>query len=104
MILILQALPNAFELFGVDFLVSHDPTDNDKKISVKLLEINAEPAIELTGPRLTWILEDLFKSIADVCVQPFFSENKTEDGNWNVGETRHNFIKCLDETVRGVGS
>jgi len=41
-----QPLPNAFELYGADFLVSHEPTG----FQVKLLEMNSEPAIELTGP------------------------------------------------------
>jgi hypothetical protein len=93
-----QPLPNAFELFGVDFLVSHIPSTG---LQVKLLEVNAEPAIELTGPRLVWILEDLFVSIAKVCVEPFFTD-KVDLGieNWEIGEERHNLIKCMDENVR----
>ncbi|EAU92873.1 tubulin-tyrosine ligase [Coprinopsis cinerea okayama7 len=91
-----QAIPNAFELYGVDFLVSHSP-NSPSPFSVKLLEINAEPAIELTGPRLTWILEDLFKSIAEVSIKPFFAPNKEND--WPVGETRHHLLKCLDVSV-----
>jgi tubulin---tyrosine ligase len=70
---------------------------------VKLLEINAEPAIELTGPRLTWILEDLFVSIGTVCAKPFLEGKPTagvEEG-WKLGETRYNLIKCLEEKVRG---
>jgi tubulin--tyrosine ligase len=66
---------------------------------VKILEINAEPAIELTGVRLTWILEDLFVAIGKVCVEPFFREDKVDD-EWRVGDVRHNFVKCLDEEVR----
>jgi hypothetical protein len=66
---------------------------------VALLEINAEPAIELTGPRLSWILQDLFTAIGEVCVQPFFN-SKLEELEWTVGETRHGLIKCLDQQVR----
>ncbi len=100
-----QVLPNAFELFGVDFLVSHTPDVLENPFQVKILEINAEPAIELTGPRLTWILEDLFLSMAKVCVEPFFSDDKKEDVcQWTLGETRGNFLKCLDKTVRPVSS
>lgn len=98
----MQALPNAFELYGVDFVVSHEPSNTDKKFHVKLLEINAEPAIELTGPRLTWVLENLFKTIAEVCIEPFFTQKAEETEPWNVGETKYNFIKCLDENVRGM--
>ena len=93
-----QPLPNAFELFGVDFLVSYIPSTG---LKVKLLEVNAEPAIELTGPRLTWILEDLFVSIAKVCVEPFFTD-KMDLGidGWEIGEERYDLIKCMDENVR----
>ena len=41
-------------------------------LQARLLEVNAEPAIEMTGPRLTWVLEDLFKAVAEACVEPFF--------------------------------
>jgi tubulin--tyrosine ligase len=75
---------------------------------VQLLEINSEPAIELTGPRLTWILEDLFIAIGKVCITPFFStgNNRAQSGStgfpdWGVGETRHGLQKCLEVDVRG---
>lgn len=93
----LQPLPNAFELYGADFLVSHEPVG----FQVKLLEMNSEPAIELTGPRLTWILEDLFKAIGIVCVQPFVRRTSHEGSSVSlkVGETLHNLRKCLDSKV-----
>lgn len=91
----LQPLPNAFELYGADFLVSHEPDG----FQVKLLEMNSEPAIELTGPRLTWILEDLFKAIGVVCIQPFVRKTSREV-SLEVGETSHNLLrKCLDIKV-----
>ncbi|KAK7058820.1 putative tubulin--tyrosine ligase pby1 [Paramarasmius palmivorus] len=93
-----QPLPNAFELFGVDFMVTHSP-DPQKKFQVNLLEINAEPAIEMTGPRLRWILEGLFTTIASTCVEPFFQKSKEEQ--WDVGQERQNFLKCLEQQVRG---
>lgn len=70
---------------------------------MQLLEINSEPAIELTGPRLTWILRDLFCSIAKCCVEPFFSSEGEDNGRgaWFVGDERHNMKKCLDTKVRG---
>jgi len=92
-----QPLQNAFELYGVDFLVTVSETSG---LQVKLLEINAEPAIELTGPRLTWILEDLFVAIRKACVEPFFSIGALLEAEWAIGETRHGLIKCLDEEVR----
>ena len=74
---------------------------------MSLLEVNAEPAIEMTGPRLTWILEDLFCAITDVCVVPFFraarKAEEGEEGEWAVGDTRAHLRKCLDVEVRGAG-
>jgi tubulin---tyrosine ligase len=71
------------------------------------LEINAEPAIELTGPRLTWILEDLFVAMGKVCVEPFFAtkvaHTSREEKEWGVSEIRHGLRKCLDVEVRGPG-
>ncbi|KIY72743.1 tubulin-tyrosine ligase [Cylindrobasidium torrendii FP15055 ss-10] len=91
-----QALPNAFELYGVDFLVSFTPGN---AMQVSLLEFNSEPAIELTGPRLAWILEDLFATIGKVCVSLFFSTAKDDNEEWTVGETKHEFTKCLEKDL-----
>ncbi|KAG1716569.1 hypothetical protein ID866_621 [Astraeus odoratus] len=98
-----QPLPNAFELYGVDFLVSHEP---DKlsccQFQVNILEINAEPAIELTGARLTWILKDLFKAIEAICVEPFVRGSSDRVDSWEVGEVHYEMRKCLDIRVRGI--
>ncbi|CAK5265285.1 unnamed protein product [Mycena citricolor] len=95
-----QPLPNAFELFGVDFMVTDD-SEADSRFNVSLLEINAEPAIELTGPRLSWILSDLFDAMAKTCVQPFFDSSKQLDGmSWAVGANRDGLIKCFEQEVR----
>jgi hypothetical protein len=96
-----QPLENAFELYGIDFLVEYVPSDVSS-FHVKILEVNAEPAIELTGPRLAWILDDLFTSVAKVCVFPFIMEKFVSDvyGRWDIGEVKEHLIKCLDEAVR----
>ena len=91
-------MANAFELYGVDFLVEHT-SSSPLQFQAKLLEINAEPAIELTGSRLTWILEDLFKAIAHVCVEPFLRAGPAEA--WPVGDSKHHLRKCLQTKVRG---
>lgn len=107
----LQPLPNAFELYGVDFLVSHvsDSSGRAKasQFQVQLLEMNAEPAIELTGPRLTWILEDLFVALGKICVQPFLLTTEGENVGGTAGiETAdgHDLAvrKVLDIEVRGM--
>ncbi|GBE78305.1 Probable tubulin--tyrosine ligase [Sparassis crispa] len=108
-----QPLPNAFELYGVDFLVTHTApfsSPSTRKYQVHILEVNSEPAIELTGPRLTWILEDLFRAIGKVCVAPFFTPVQCKEGEehdistWQVGDTREALRKCLEVQVRGAGS
>ena len=91
-----KPLLNAFELFGVDFMV----TCEDSRLQTYLLEMNSEPAIELTGSRLKWILEDLFKGIARLVVEPHLNRGeKTERGE--VVERECHFFKCLDVEVRG---
>lgn len=102
-----QPLPNAFELYGVDFLVSHSDDPAARKYQVHLLEVNSEPAIELTGPRLTWILEDLFHAIGKECVEPFFqksdeAQREAASEVWEVGQTRNGLRKCLETQVRGT--
>lgn len=79
-----------------------------RRFQVKLLEVNAEPAIELTGPRLTWILQSLFTAIGAICVAPFFQTQKPESeksevNKWEVGEVREHLYKCLDVNIRGAG-
>ena len=69
-----------------------------------ILELNAEPAIELTGPRLRWVLEDMFTAVARVCVGPFFGIDGCEWGTWKVGETKEGLRKCLEVGVRGIGA
>ncbi|PYH78966.1 putative tubulin-tyrosine ligase [Aspergillus uvarum CBS 121591] len=61
-----QTLPNAFELFGVDFLVDH--TGN-----AWLLELNAYPDFAQTGEELKdLVVGRLFEETVDVAVKPFF--------------------------------
>ncbi|KAL8278567.1 hypothetical protein RQP46_009059 [Phenoliferia psychrophenolica] len=60
-----QVLPNCFEIFGCDLLI----TDS---FDVKLLEINACPDFTQTGPALQSVIDDLFASTVKVAVVPFF--------------------------------
>lgn len=59
--------------------MTHDESDNSN-YQVSLLEFNAEPAIEMTGPRLRWILEDLYEQTAEVAVKPFISGKHINEG------------------------
>ncbi|KIW18470.1 5'/3'-nucleotidase SurE [Exophiala spinifera] len=61
-----QALPNAFEIFGVDFLV-------DQNANVWLLELNAYPDFKQTGSDLQdAVVGGLFREVARAAIGPFF--------------------------------
>ena len=67
-----QAIPNAFEIFGVDFLVDAD-------LNVWLLELNAYPDFKQTGEELQEIVVGgLFEEVVNVAVAPFFDESSSE--------------------------
>ncbi|BGP52879.1 hypothetical protein JCM8202_003961 [Rhodotorula sphaerocarpa] len=71
-----QPLPNAFEIFGVDLLVS-DTFD------VSLLEINACPDFAQTGAELREVIDRLFAGTIEAVVKPFFArqDGKVEETN-----------------------
>jgi tubulin--tyrosine ligase len=60
-----QPLPNAFELFGLDYLVDCGGT-------AFLLEVNAFPDFKQTGEELRDLVAGLFEDVVDVAVKPFF--------------------------------
>ncbi|KAI8336081.1 tubulin-tyrosine ligase family-domain-containing protein [Chlamydoabsidia padenii] len=60
-----QALPNAFELFGVDFMIDQD-------LNVYFLETNAFPDFKQTGKRLQSVVQDLFEATTKTAIEPFF--------------------------------
>ncbi|GAB1203293.1 hypothetical protein APSETT445_001922 [Aspergillus pseudonomiae] len=69
-----QTLPNAFELFGVDFLVDGDGT-------AWLLEMNAYPDFAQTGEELKEeVVGRLFEETVEVAVKPFFGGEAPVDG------------------------
>lgn len=67
-----QPLPNAFETFGVDFLV-------DENLNVKLLEVNAFPDFKQTGDDLKGLIDHLFDNIVSHCVNPMFGNPVNSD-------------------------
>ncbi|KAK4989084.1 hypothetical protein LTR66_007142 [Elasticomyces elasticus] len=58
-----QPLPNAFEIFGLDFLV-------DAQGTAWLLEVNAFPDFKQTGDELSGIIQGLFEGVVDKAVKP----------------------------------
>jgi tubulin--tyrosine ligase len=71
-----QPLPNAFEIFGLDFMVS---VETDGELKCWLLEVNAFPDFRQTGDELSGMVEGLFEGVVDVAVGKFFGVGKDED-------------------------
>jgi tubulin--tyrosine ligase len=72
-----QTLPNAFEVFGLDFLVDAEGT-------AWLLEVNAFPDFKQTGDDLKAVVEGLWEGVVDVAVAPFFGvQQDVETGEKN---------------------
>ncbi|KAK2750976.1 hypothetical protein FQN57_000051 [Myotisia sp. PD_48] len=68
-----QTLPNAFEIFGVDFLV-------DAAGTVWLLELNAFPDFRQTGEELKReVVGKLFSTVMETAVKPFFFGPSSDD-------------------------
>ena len=80
-----QPLPNAFEIFGLDFLVDGGGT-------TWLLEVNAFPDFQQTGEDLKGLVEGLFEDVVGVAVVPFFNGG---DGD-KVGTERMKLVLDLD--------
>lgn len=62
-------LPNAFELFGFDFIVSDDK-------NVWLLEANAEPDMAMTGDRLRPLIIDFLQSAKHLVTTKLFHQEE----------------------------
>jgi len=68
-----QTLPNAFEIFGLDFMLGAD-------MKVYLLEVNSYPDFKQTGDELSGLIEGLIEGVVEVAVKPFFGLPGVEDG------------------------
>lgn len=77
-----QPLPNAFELFGLDFMV-------DEHGVSYLLEVNAFPDFKQTGDDLKMVIEGLFTDVVEVAIKPFFA---IEGGKPQGTETMHSVL------------
>lgn len=79
-----QTLPNAFEVFGLDYLVDVDGIP-------WLLEINAFPDFKQTGSELKDLVAGLWEGVVDKAIAPFFG---IKDGN--TGGEKMVLVKTLD--------
>lgn len=94
-----QTLPNAFELFGADFLV-------DSHGDAWLLELNAFPDFRQTGETLkNEVVGKLFEEVVETAVKPFFGvpeAKKTNDTNpSSQSESRLRLVADLNLGVKG---
>jgi tubulin---tyrosine ligase len=75
-----QPLHNAFEIFGVDFLV-------DEVCNVWLLELNAYPDFKQTGKQLQdAVIGGLFNEVVRTAIQPFFTNAVGANDDQGSGE------------------
>lgn len=89
-----QMWPNSFEIFGVDLLVGcdnegdiHDPSS----LRTWLLEINAQPDFQQSGPELTGIVEHVFERAIELGV--------LHQGPWPIGESVQRCTCCFAEEL-----
>jgi tubulin--tyrosine ligase len=64
-----QPLPNAFEIFGLDFMVG---IEENGELRCWLLEVNAFPDFRQTGDELSGMIEGLFEGVVEKAVGGFF--------------------------------
>lgn len=84
-----QPLPNAFEVFGLDFMLGFE---SDGTLTTYLLEVNAFPDFRQTGDELSGLVEGLFEGVVDVAIAPFFAVGEgKEEGSGEKG-----MVKVLD--------
>lgn len=84
-----QPLPNAFELFGLDFMVG---VEADGSLNAYLLEVNAFPDFRQTGEELSGVIEGLFEGVVEEAVRPFFGGV----GEKSEGARENGMVKVLD--------
>ena len=80
-----QPLPNAFELFGLDFMVDAEGT-------TWLMEVNAFPDFAQTGGELQDLVKGLMEDVVDVAIKPFFGVE--EEGKRSQGDD--GLVQVLD--------
>ncbi|WWC73807.1 uncharacterized protein I206_107779 [Kwoniella pini CBS 10737] len=119
----LQFMPNAFEIFGVDLILSFPPSSsssfepnsnclkNELLIipKITLLEFNASPDFHQSGLRLKKDLLEMFKGVIKISIIPFFDltiedveKDLIEDKNWKeVGDEKWGWTLIGKGEIRG---
>ncbi|TXT10849.1 hypothetical protein VHUM_02354 [Vanrija humicola] len=115
----LQLMPNAFEIFGVDLILSHPPSTPSPGSAfnaslpalavpdVTLLEFNASPDFHQSGEVLRPRLLEMFKGVVRLSIAPFFGieaeqgKEKVKEGPMELGEERWDWRLVGQGEVRG---
>lgn len=85
-----QPLPNAFEIFGLDFMVS---VEEGGELRAWLLEVNAFPDFRQSGEECRGVVEGLFEGVIGVAVGVFFG---VDGGEKESEEKESGMVKVLD--------
>ncbi|KAJ4350112.1 uncharacterized protein N0V89_008733 [Didymosphaeria variabile] len=90
-----QALPNAFEIFGLDFMIS---IEKNGELRTWLLEVNAFPDFRQTGEECKGVVEGLMVEVVRVGIKPFFGETSGEADGPDGASHRNGkgLVKVLD--------
>jgi hypothetical protein len=92
-----QPWPNAWEIFGVDLMVTVDPSNASDSLRVWLLEVNAQPDFAKSGPQLQQKIDTLFARSLQICTLGQDDEPGTNAAlEWQPGESRNGMTLCLD--------
>ncbi|MCO5565476.1 hypothetical protein L7F22_019149 [Adiantum nelumboides] len=99
-----QPWPNAWEIFGVDLMVtvpnaSHTQSISSDDLRVWLLEINAQPDFAKSGPRLQEKIDRLFERALEIAVLG----QDGADKRWEAGSSRNSMTLCLDIPMSSGG-
>ncbi|KAJ9094402.1 hypothetical protein QFC21_005941 [Naganishia friedmannii] len=107
----LQLMPNAFEIFGVDLLLSFDPVIAQARPIITLLEFNASPDFTQSGNRLREELAEAFKGVIKLVIAPFFDVKRFADegeeghetfSSLQIGEEKYGWKKIGEQETRGT--
>ncbi|KAF2852272.1 tubulin-tyrosine ligase [Plenodomus tracheiphilus IPT5] len=85
-----QALPNSFEIFGLDFMVSVEQDKHGEAgLRTWLMEVNAFPDFRQSGGEGRGLVEGLMEGVVGIGVKGWF-------GVGGVGEGEEDMVKVLD--------
>lgn len=85
-----QPLPNAFEVYGLDFLVGDDGA------TPWLLEVNAFPDFKQTGGDLSDLVGGFWEGVVKVAVAPFFGVGGKEETGTGGGGDDGDMVKVRE--------